>query len=527
MQKTLYLLFICCAARSMMAQSQFSGDLQINSEFYQRDSVIGAYGTPHYDNLLSGVDSWLQVNYQNPSAGLDAGIRLDVFNNSNLHNPGIPYTDQGIGRWYISKTLDQLKITGGYIYDQFGAGLVFRSYEERPLGIDNALFGVELQYDLNENWQVKTIFGKQKDLFTTFDPVMKGANLQGYIPFSDSSLVKLSPGVSFINRTIDQANMDLIAAAINSYPLEERFVPTYNMYAGSVYNTLTIKNISWYIEYAKKSREAIKNASGDLIDADGDVVYTSLTYSKKGFGITGQFRKVNDWVMRTSPNELLLKGTLDYLPALTKQNSLRLTARYQDVAQELGETAYQLNVTYSPKQGYTIDANYSDVKSDDGVQLFREAIADLEIRKKKYKLLFGAQYVLYNQQVIEAHPTDTTITPITPFVEYTYKLDRKKSLRFELQYQQNDGDYGSWVYGLAEFNIAPKWSFTASDMYNYDPLKTEDALHFPLFAAVFTQKSNRLSLSYSKQLAGIVCTGGVCRYEPAFSGIKFQIISTF
>jgi hypothetical protein len=514
-------LFISAAG---FTQSQFSGDLQVNTDFYQPDSVIGATGTPHYDNLKSGLDAWLQLNYQNPSAGLEAGIRLDVFNNSNLHNPGSAYTDQGIGRWYVSKTLNNMKISGGYLYEQFGAGYVFRSYEERPLGIDNALFGIELEYTLDTNWTLKALAGKQKDLFTTFNPVIKGANIEGVIY---ANKVMFTPGASFLNRTIDQENMDIIATTINSYPLEERFVPTYNMYAGSVYNTLTVKNISWYIEYAIKSQEAIKNAVGQLIDADGNVIYTSLSYSQKGFGVTGQYRKVDNWVMRTSPNELLLDGILDYLPALTKQNSLRLTARYQDVAQELGETAYQLNITFSPQKGITVNANYSDVKSSDNVQLFREAIADIEIRKKEYKLLLGAQYVLYNQQVLEAHPTDTTITPITPFAEFTYKFDRKKSLRFELQYQDNEGDYGSWVYGLAEFSIAPKWSFTASDMYNFKPLKTDEALHLPLLAAVFTQNDNRFSLSYTRQLAGIVCTGGVCRFEPAFSGIKFQIISTF
>ncbi|MBC8173829.1 MAG: hypothetical protein H7X71_07985, partial [Chitinophagales bacterium] len=276
-----------------------------------------------------------------------------------------------------------------------------------------------------------------------------------------------------------------------------------------------------------KSTEAIKDANGNLINTKGDVIYTTLTYSRKGFGITGQFRQTDQWVLRTSPNELLLNGILNYLPALTKQNSLRLTARYQDVAQELGETAYQVNVTYSPKKGYTFTANYSDVKQADDTQLFREVYLDLEIRKPKYKILLGAQYVEYNQRILENHPADTTVQPITPFTEFTYKFDKKKSLRIELQYQNNDRDYGSWVYGLAEFNVAPSWSITASDMWNFDPLKTEKALHYPLLSAVFTRNVNRFTLSYVKQIAGIVCTGGVCRFEPAFSGIKFGFISTF
>lgn len=529
MKKILLSISGCLLLQGLWAQSSFSGDLQLNTEFYQRDTLIGASGTPHYDNLLSGVDGWLNTYYRNEQYGLEAGVRLDMFNNSNLHTPGTPYTDAGIGRWYVSKKIDALKITGGYIYDQFGSGIVYRSYEERPLGIDNALFGLEIQYSINENWTVKVLGGQMKDLFTRYEPVMKGASIDGMIPTGNQKIV-IAPGASFLNRTIDQDDMNIIVDQINNYDLEDRFVPKYNMYAGSIYNTLTINDVTWYVEYAKKSHEAIKNAEGQLVDEDGDVIYSSLTYSTAkigdGFGITGQFRKVNNWTMRVSPNTTLLDGIMDYLPSLTKQNSLRLTARYQAVAQELGELAYQVNATYTPKKGYTINLNYSDV-TNDSVLLFREIFADFEMRKPKYKLLLGIQRVSYNQEIYEAHPEVPMVETLTPFSELTYKFDRKKSMRIELQYQHCEQDYGSWVYGLVEYNIAPKWSFAASDMWNYDPLKTDKALHYYSIFGGYTYKSSRFTLNYVKQIGGIVCTGGVCRYEPAFSGLKAGLITTF
>ena len=36
-------------------------------------------------------------------------------------------------------TIDGLEITAGNFYEQFGSGLIFRSYEEKGLGIDNAM----------------------------------------------------------------------------------------------------------------------------------------------------------------------------------------------------------------------------------------------------------------------------------------------------------------------------------------------------------------------------------------------------
>ncbi|NDC41125.1 MAG: hypothetical protein EBZ77_06175, partial [Chitinophagia bacterium] len=43
----------------------------------------------------------------------------------------------------------------------------------------------------------------------------------------------------------------------------------------------------------------------------------------------------------------------------------------------------------------------------------------------------------------------------------------------------------------------------------------------------FTKGPHRLSLAYVKQVAGINCTGGVCRYEPAFSGIRSTFTTSF
>ena len=99
-------------------------------------------------------------------------------------------------------------------------------------------------------------------------------------------------------------------------------------------------------------------------------------------------------------------------------------------------------------------------------------------------------------------------------------------------------DYGGWLFGLAEFTMAPHWTFTISDMYNVSPNPKNDdiatgsdgkklKLHYPRFDVFYTYHSNRFSISYVKQVEGIVCTGGICRLEPAFSGVKLAVSSTF
>ena len=59
-------------------------------------------------------------------------------------------------------------------------------------------------------------------------------------------------------------------------------------------------------------------------------------------------------------------------------------------------------------------------------------------------------------------------------------------------------------------------------MYNIDR-----SINYYDLSAAFTKGPNRFSIGYSKQVEGIICTGGVCRYEPAFSGMKMSLTSTF
>jgi hypothetical protein len=83
-----------------------------------------------------------------------------------------------------------------------------------------------------------------------------------------------------------------------------------------------------------------------------------------------------------------------------------------------------------------------------------------------------------------------------------------------------------------EYSIAPYWVFEVSGMYNTEPKKPDARgiiakTFYPTFGAVFNQGNNRFALRYVKQVEGVVCSGGICRLEPAFSGIRFNMNTIF
>jgi hypothetical protein len=525
-------LLICSAFQHVSKaedKGKLSGALQYNQNFYQRDTVIGASGNPLYDKKLSGGEGWLNLQYA--ISGFTIQTRFDVFNNSNLHQPTLPYSAQGIGMWSVSKEFEKLTITAGYIYDQFGSGIVYRSYEDRGLGIDNAIYGLQLKYKMfNDKLYLKAFTGRQKNLFTTYEPILNGINAESFFDFNNK--VQITPGVSVVNRTLDDANFNSVVTEINNMAnVTDRFIPKNNVYAYSIYNTTNWKNFTLYTEYAGKTNEAIRQ-NGTLINKAGSVFFGTLNFSVSGFGITGQYKKTDYYKFRISPNEneLLLKGMVSFQPPIAKQNSLRLIARYSSATQDLGEQAAQVDAFYSPKKGYKLNGNYSHIDDNHGNFLFQEINVDIEVKKiKKTVLEFGAQLLDYNLAIYQGHPNRPIVHAITPFAEITYKISDKKSIRTELQYMQTKQDFGSWAYALVEFNIAPHYSFAISDMYNTvvsndNPHKQA---HFYNFFASYTEHSTRFTIAYVKQVAGVVCTGGVCRLEPAFSGLKMSVSTVF
>ena len=549
-------VFSQVTAPSLTAQNvtedkgQFSGNFQSNFQAYVKDSAIGA-NTTQYEKELSSADAWLFLNYK--YLGFNFSLRYDVFNNTPLFDPFRAYTQSGVGYWQVSKDIEKFNITVGNFYDQFGSGIVFRAFEDRNIGIDYSIMGARVVYNPTENTRIKAFTGQQKFLFDRRTPVIKGINLEHRINISENFVADL--GASFVNRTIDQSTMNTIASTINSYAIEDRFDPKYNVFAYNGFTTLSVKNYRLYFEYTKKTPEALMGLDQRLFKASGDVYYTSLSYSTKGVGISAQYRRINNFQFRTSPLEtspLPSYGALiNYLPALTRQNTYRLLARYNAVMQELGENAAQLEMTFKPNKKWQINLNAAATTTLTGIdfkrgidvlqwdtttRLFREFYIDVVHKvNNNLKIMGGVQIIGYNQTTFELKADAPFVQAFTPFGEITYKLTPQRSLRIEGQYLMTKQDLGNLANLLVEFNVAPDWSFSVSDMVNikYGALNKPIAgekfklIHYYNFFVSYTHKTTRITAAWLKQVAGVNCTGGVCRVEPAFSGARVTLSTNF
>lgn len=551
------MLLLLLGQATLMAQNQeergtFSGNFMSNFQAYDKDDKIGA-NTEVYNKYKSSADAWLFLNYS--IKGYNFALRYDMFNNSPLLNPQSVYNKQGIGFWQVSKELNGLNLTAGYFYDQFASGMIFRAYEERTIGLDYAIQGLRVKYNY-KNFALKAFAGQQKgnifsgDRFNVSPQAIKGANAEYGLKVWNELNIRV--GASMVNRALDQTTMNAVAAQINSQPLETRFIPKYNTYAYNGYSTISFRDVSVYGEYIYKTREAIPTQDGSMfINRDGKILFTTLNWAKAGlgknkkasFGVNLQYKHIDNFNFRTSPFETLNNGMIAYLPSITRQNTYRLLARYTAVTQVLGEDAYQGELIFTPRRGTTITLNTSHVNSLNSngdtsgspKHLFTEQYLEIQHKfNKRLKGKLGFQYIYYDQQRYQQKDTSYhDVQAYTPFFEITYKLTAHKSLRIEGQYLQTEEDLGSFANAVVEFNYSPHWSFSVGDMVNTKPhhvppgFDPNAIIHYYSGYIGYTEGATVVTVAYIKQVQGVNCTGGICRVEPAFSGLRLTLTSSF
>ncbi len=455
--------------------------------------------------------------------------------------------------------MKDLNITVGYIYDQIGSGILYRAYEDRGLLIDNPLAGISLKYKLTNNITLKGFTGQQKDNENSltnqlYAPIIKGFNAEG--DFS-AGKVHLIPGVGAINRTLDQTSYSaeesvILSQVATTKDTSSLFTPVYNMYAFTVYNTLTYKNLSWYAEAAYKTKEGINEPNDSLnnvlVNKPGNVEYTSINYGKKGMALSLTGKRTQDFVMQTSPSQTpatgVGSGMMNWQPIVAVLRPERLMSRYTPPSEDVSELAGTANLILSPNDVTNYTFTYTHINTLQNQELYREGFAEGYYQGlSSWVFEGGIQYLEYNMYIYQDN-TNYIKAPIlyavTPFTEITYRISEKKSIRAELQYMDTKQDYGSWVFALLEYDVAPQWSVSISDMYNTvvnrtgtNPnvtdanFSTEKGNNYPSIYAAYTKGPHRFSLAYVKQVDGINCSGGVCRYEPAFSGVKATVTTAF
>jgi hypothetical protein len=529
-------LTIICFAQDN--SGEFHGDFDLNMQSYQEDELIGAKAA---DEIILN-NAYLNINYT--KGDFSAGLRYESYLNALLDFDD-EYKGNGIMFRYATYTIDGLEVTAGNYYEQIGSGLIFRSYENKGLGQDNAMDGVRLKYRPLKGVYLKGFIGKSRTYFTYSDGIIRGADAEINVneALNLESKTRIIIGQGFVSR---------FQADINP-----KFKLPQNVAAYS--SRLNIINGGWNYsgEYAIKLNDPIGSLTAEGNNyANGNALMSSLTYSQRGFGIVAEMHRVDHMEFR-SERAQEKQYIINYIPTLTKQHTYTLLALNPCATQPEGEFGTQVDVFYKMKKGSLlggkygtkISFNFSRINTLNGGNSFLNDNSEhtpmfisikgeelyfrdlnLEIYKKINKKIKATGILAkqsYNKDVLEGKTTYGTVESTIAIADISYKIKKGHTIRIELQELLADGGDGSWSMGLVEYTVSPHWFFAVQDMYNWGNHDLEKQLHYVNINCGFLSGSNRFAIGYGKKRAGIFCVGGVCKEVPSSNGFSLTISSSF
>jgi len=545
------IIWAVCIATAQFSFAQFenlqlgtvTGNIESTYQFYRPDSNINAQVPPE----KGAMNSFANVNYRN--SFFKAGVRFESYLPVLLGYPQ-RFQGSGIGYRYAGFSGKNLEVTVGNFYDQFGSGLVFRSFEERALGLDNAMDGVHLKYRPYKGIELTGLVGKQRFEFDSKlvngPGIVRGVNgevdFRSLFPKLDSIGLQISAGGSFVSKFQRDQNTLLI--------LPE------NVAAYSGRMKIGYKNFYLSGEYVIKENDPSDN--NGYIYKNGHGLLLNAGYSRKGFGVLLQAKSIDNMSFRSDRGATLTDLQVNFLPALTKTHTYNLAATlYPYATIPTGEIAYQADIMYTIPKGSKIGGKYGtkiNVNFSTAYDVNRESILydsllrgytatpfgmsdslffrdfNIEISRKFNKKLL-VNLVYYNQAFnasanIVAQTLGYIYTNIA-VVDVTYKLSKKHSLRGELQGLWTKQDKGDWATLVLEYTISPHWTFGIIDQWNYGNDVSAQRVHYLLGSVSYINGSTRFMLNVGKQRAGIFCVGGICRQVPASNGFTFSFTHSF
>lgn len=483
---------------------------------------------------------------------------LPGFRDTRFRNWGVPYI-WATGRYKWAA------LTVGNFYEQFGSGLILRIYEDRTLGIDNALRGGRLKITPAPGLVVTALGGKERFFWEHSSSWLWGADAEWNLSESFHKAFGkdygLTLGVSYVGK--HEKDVEKLTPDFT-----HRYNFPRNTAAFDARIRLKLHDFSVLLEGATKNNDP--SIDNNYTYRRGTAALASVTYSASGFSALVQAKRSDNMHWRTERSIEGIYGFVNYLPPFTMTQTYALAAMYPYATQVDGEWAYQFETRWLARRGTPLGGKYGtnfrlsgslimalDRNWPDGVPHIKEsyipgsdgygtpfwkagslnyADINVEINKKlsrSFSLTLFYMFQKFNQKVVWGHAENgDMVNSHIAVVEGQWKIKRNTQLRFEAQYLHTKQDMGDWLAATIELSLAPHWMFTITDMQNFtgdnivDPEYKKNKNYYS-FGVTYSYLRNRFYVAYGRTREGYNCSGGICRWVPASKGFTITYNYTF
>lgn len=437
-----------------------TGGLESNSAIY----LDRSYGSNNY----------LKLDYAN--GHFSAGVQLEWYPTPLLgYDPSLK--GFGVPGKYVAWTTNTLSLTIGDYYDQFGTGLILRSWEDRALGWNNSLGGARATLQTRDGaFSARLVYGfPRKYLWYAKEQV------------AGICLAWKCKGFSLEGSVVDQISEGRHAFLWSVAP-------------------------SW-------SKGGFTICSEVAGRPGGNAQTVEATWASKDLSASLTLRRLDHMY---DPFEM------NYLPALCQEQTYLLAGLNPYITFAAGEFGGAADVFYHcGKWRFHVNGSmiYALPSALTNYDHLRMAYRDINVEvERRWNSRFKTVVFMSIQENSPSHGDRLATDAQNVFVvDGLYRFDATWSLRLQMQYLYSQELTRDWVAALLELGVAPHWSVHASDMYNHGSTRE----HFYEAGLSYSLAAFRAALSYGHQRAGYVCSGGVCRWQPEYTGGMLRLSYSF
>lgn len=456
-------------------------------------------------------ENWLNVDYA--SGIFTAGMRFDIFqpmdNTLPLSLGKSRYGDISF-KYIRAETGDAdagAELTVGNYYALFGRGLILKSYEDRNVRIDNNLLGVKL-ISRYAGFTITALSGSPENSDATRTDLFHAIDVE-YKIFKTTKA-----GISFASNqgTAGSRNKFVSFRAQHGFDFGDLYVETGGRQNDDISNS-KFKGAQQFV--------------GKAFYAGGSLFYDVLS-------LTAEYKHYDNFASQSQDASV----NYNTAPSTRKDYTYLLLNRHPSPMNQNNEKGILAEITAQYTTESSFSLAYGITNTLPASSLYQRMNKTSQPVRTQFKEIFGQWYHHWDEQwsTVAAlgynEELDKNTKNITPIFEARYYFDDVNTMRTSVEHQsthdRNSKEKFFVDVFMIEFLHAPSFSLTwLGELETREPLpgnvvrKMWNLLQFGFKVAEHTD----VNVLIGSRQEGSVCIGGVCRYEPAFSGIELKMMT--
>jgi thiol-disulfide isomerase/thioredoxin len=445
------------------------------------------------DSEAEQVENWLDVVY------LFGDFRTGLLLNHQAPSEE-GYRRNQIKHRFFEFNSGDVFVRAGHFYGLIGRGLVYNGYEERNIRVDTSLDGIYARGSAGP--ATVQVFSGATGTTSTLDAASGAYIAQVDVRGLDTE-VTLPLGFK------------VGAGGLTYEPKLVEHEGILREWVGAARGSAHFGFGDAYLEYGHKT--GFETAPTTLGRDPGDAYYGNVNLYTGPVSLSVERSDYQNFAVIPGSDG---KQPLNRPPALVREHIYTLLNRVPHNLDPKDEKGWQVEGNYAVHCGWQALVNASQIKNHSLETVWEEIYGHIgRERLGDFRFRTGFGY-----RDSEGAIRQTVIG------ELTWRQSDEDSWTLQAEHQHVRmgvlGEYDQEWFKL-EYELAPAWAFDAILETNnkYDAQLSSGEIPgstFPAGQVTYTLAGGgNLNVWFGKRQAGYLCSGGVCKFEPAFEGVEF------